>query len=48
MMQQQGFVVCDVLGSQESLDIAIISALLRTAIFVNGYASNTFASCLDP
>ena len=47
MMQQQGFVVYDV-PKVKNLSKLLLFPTLRTAIFTNGYASNTFASCLDP
>ena len=47
MMQQQGFVVCDVPEVKNLSKLPSIP-MLRTAIFMNGYAINTFASCLDP
>jgi len=47
MMQQQGFVICDVLEVKNLLKLPSLP-VLRTATFVNGYSSNTFASCLDP
>ena len=47
MMQQQGFVVCDV-PEVKNLSKLPSFPTLRTAIFANGYANNTFASCLDP
>ena len=47
MMQQQGFVVCDV-PEVKNLSKLPSFPTLRTAIFANGYANNTFTSCLDP
>jgi len=45
MMQQQGFVVCDIPEVKNLLKSASFQ-MLRTVIFANNYASNTFASCL--
>ena len=47
MMQQQDFVVRDV-SEVKNLSKLPSFPTLRTATFVNSYASNTFASCLDP
>ena len=47
MMQQQGFVVCDV-PEVKNLSKLPSFPTLRTPIFVNCYASSTFASYLDP
>ena len=47
MMQQEGFVVCDVL-EVKNLSKLPLFLMLRAAIFTNGYASNTFACSLEP
>jgi len=47
IMQQQGFVVFDV-PEVKNLSKLPSFPTLRTAIFADGYASNTFHSCLDP
>ena len=47
MMQQEGFVACYVLEVKNYLKLLALLTL-RTAIFVNGYARNTFTNCLDP
>jgi len=47
MTQQQSFMVYDI-PEVKNHSKSLAFPMLRTATFANGYARNTFASCLDP